>query len=241
MPTSPAQPPTYGPSTPKAQHPPTSSPPARPANAETTRTTKCLRPQPSRGRLPARRCGRPHWTPSRRPVGAVSAVATWPRPTYARPPTPRPPTAHDAMAAVALGWLGRVRRQWRVRVALGPAVPPTGPDATDTSFGARGPLLIGSPTRPARVRRGGGEVGLEMGAIRTRCGGGRPIGARVVIVESAARFPRSHMTTVILVLLCLAIAGRELYLASDKRLPRPRRSCGTCGSSSTTSSGSTRP
>lgn len=28
------------------------------------------------------------------------------------------------------------------------------------------------------------------------------------------------MTTVILVLLCLAIAGRELYLASDKRLPR---------------------
>lgn len=29
-----------------------------------------------------------------------------------------------------------------------------------------------------------------------------------------------NMTTVILVLLCLAIAGRELYLASDKRLPR---------------------
>ncbi|GAA3931710.1 hypothetical protein GCM10023085_11280 [Actinomadura viridis] len=28
------------------------------------------------------------------------------------------------------------------------------------------------------------------------------------------------MTTVVLVLLCLAIAGRELYLASDKRLPR---------------------
>ncbi|WP_395106523.1 hypothetical protein [Actinomadura sp. SCN-SB] len=28
------------------------------------------------------------------------------------------------------------------------------------------------------------------------------------------------MTTLILVLLCLAIAGRELYLASDKRLPR---------------------
>ncbi|QXJ24171.1 hypothetical protein AGRA3207_005441 [Actinomadura graeca] len=28
------------------------------------------------------------------------------------------------------------------------------------------------------------------------------------------------MTTVILVLLCLAIAGRELYLSSDKRLPR---------------------
>ncbi|WP_019634962.1 hypothetical protein [Actinomadura atramentaria] len=28
------------------------------------------------------------------------------------------------------------------------------------------------------------------------------------------------MTTVILVLLCLAIAGREMYLASDKRLPR---------------------
>ncbi|HEY8480669.1 MAG TPA: hypothetical protein VIL71_12655 [Spirillospora sp.] len=28
------------------------------------------------------------------------------------------------------------------------------------------------------------------------------------------------MTTVVLVLLCLAIAGREIYLASDKRLPR---------------------
>ncbi|MFD0540375.1 hypothetical protein ACFQY7_47845 [Actinomadura luteofluorescens] len=28
------------------------------------------------------------------------------------------------------------------------------------------------------------------------------------------------MTTVVLVLLCLAIAGRELYLASDKRLPQ---------------------
>ncbi|GAA2435573.1 hypothetical protein GCM10010191_57800 [Actinomadura vinacea] len=31
------------------------------------------------------------------------------------------------------------------------------------------------------------------------------------------------MSTVILVLLCLAIAGRELYLASDKRLPRAQK------------------
>jgi len=34
------------------------------------------------------------------------------------------------------------------------------------------------------------------------------------------------MTTVILVLLCLAIAGRELYLASDKRLPRAQEELG---------------